>query len=57
MRITRTAAIRFAYQVENCNNGYKKYMDILTGENYVVNLANMDLLYWSVLLISNKGRG
>ena len=29
-------------------------MDILTGENNVVNLANMDLIYWSVLSISIK---
>ena len=37
-------------------NGYKKYVDILTGEYLSsINLAIMDLIYWSVGSSSRKG--
>ena len=38
------------------NNGYRIYLDILTGENLQsIQLANMNLIYWSVGSLDEEG--
>ena len=45
-------------QIWFAKNGYRIYVDILTGENLAsIQLANMDLIYWTVRLFSWDGIG
>ena len=38
------------------NNGYRIYLDIMTGENLqLIQLANVDLIYWSVGSLDEEG--